>query len=238
MSRLTEAELDENGQQANDFDYVYDTAGNRTQYINAGANQTYNYSYNDAEELTSQSVGSQVTNYTYDANGNLTGESTGPNSSFSYNAKNQTTAIASDSFTYTGPSQTERVQAVTSAGTLNFVNSGLGISSRSGPNGTTYYRRCSCGQLLDEVLPTGGKYYYLFDAQGSVVGLMDTKGQMVNGYDYDPFGNSLFELTQQANPFQFDSGYLDPIPVSTSSAPGTTILPLAGGRSKTQWVAV
>jgi RHS repeat-associated protein len=154
-------------------------------------------------------VGSQVTNDTYDANGNLTSESTGLDSSFSYNAKNQTTAIASDSFTYTGPSQTERVQAVTSAGTLNFVTSGLGISSRTGPNGTTYYRRCSCGQLLDEVLPNGSRYYYLFDAQGSVVGLMNGQGQMVNGYAYDPFGNSLFERTQQANPFQFDSGYLD-----------------------------
>jgi RHS repeat-associated protein len=39
--------------------------------------------------------------------------------------------------------------------------------------------------------------------------MTDNKGRAVNGYDYDPFGNSLFERTQQANPFQYDSGYLD-----------------------------
>ncbi len=35
------------------------------------------------------------------------------------------------------------------------------------------------------------------------------KDRAVNGYDYNPFSNSLFEHTQQANPFQYDSSYLD-----------------------------
>jgi RHS repeat-associated protein len=68
---------------------------------------------------------------------------------------------------------------------------------------------CSWGLFNDRRLPSGDRYSCLFDAQGSVVGLMNGQGQMVNGYAYDPFGNSLFERTQQANPFQYDSGYLD-----------------------------
>jgi len=43
----------------------------------------------------------------------------------------------------------------------------------------------------------------------SVVGVMDSSGNLVNGYVYDPFGN-LFEQNETvANPWQYASGYLD-----------------------------
>jgi hypothetical protein len=51
-----------------------------------------------------------------------TGMSNGP--SFTYNDKNQTTAIGSNSYTYSGPDQTERVQLNSTTGAY----SGLGLS--------------------------------------------------------------------------------------------------------------
>ena len=72
------------------------------------------YQYNAANELTSVSGSS----YGYDANGNQT---SGPGgASFSYNAKNQTTAMTDNSqtlnpLTYAGVGQAERTVAGSTA---------------------------------------------------------------------------------------------------------------------------
>ncbi len=114
-----------------------------------------------------------------------TGMSNGP--SFTYNDKNQATAIGSNSYTY----------------------SGLGPSNQSDTSGTTYYTRCSCGLLVNERLPNGSKDYYLFDGLGSIVGLTNSSSSEVNAYDYDPYGVILNETTPQPNPFQYAGGYFE-----------------------------
>jgi RHS repeat-associated protein len=65
--------------------------------------------------------------------------------------------------------------------------------------------------LLNERLPnSGGKYYYLFDGQESVVGLTDSNGNEVNAYDYDPYGVLLNTATNPVtNPFQYEGGYFE-----------------------------
>ncbi|MGB8343537.1 MAG: RHS repeat-associated core domain-containing protein [Ktedonobacteraceae bacterium] len=204
MSRLTGADLlNSNNQEVADFLYSYDKAGNRTQFQQTGNSTTINYSYNAAEELASSTQGSQTTTYSYDANGNLTGSSTGP--AYSYNPKNQTTSIGTDSYTYTGTDQTERVQV----NSVSYEYSGLGLSAKTNSSGTDYYTRCSCGMLIGERTSGGKEYYYLLDAQESVVGVMDSSGNLIDSYVYDPFGN-LFEQNETvANPWQYASGYLD-----------------------------
>src|SRR5579884_1117106 len=206
MNRLTNAEVfNSSSQEVQDWGYTYDTAGNRTQSTVFSTGTTTNYSYNAAEELTKTVQGSTTVTYSYDGNGNLTGSTDG--NSFSYNKKNQTTAIDGNSYSYSGPDQTERV-------TLNSASdaySGLGLSYETTSGNTTYYTRCSCGMLLNERLPNnGGKYYYLFDGQGSVVGLTDSNGNEVNAYDYDPYGVILNTGTNLVtNPFQYEGGYFE-----------------------------
>ena len=75
----------------------------------------------------------------------------------------------------------------------------------------TYYTRCSCGRLVNERLPGGSKYYYLFDGQQSVVGLTDSSnGKEVDAYDYDPYGGILNVIPNQpSNPFQYEGGYFE-----------------------------
>jgi hypothetical protein len=117
--------------------------------------------------------------------------------SFTYNKKNQTTAIDGNSYTYTGPNETERV----TVNSITDAYSGLGLSYETTSGSTTYYTRCSCGMLLNVRPATGGKYYYLFDGQDSVVGLTDSSGNEVNAYD--PYGNLLNTGTKPlAHPFQ------------------------------------
>jgi RHS repeat-associated protein len=204
MNRLTNAEVLSGSQEVEDWGYQYDKAGNRTSSSVLSSGKTTTYSYNGAEELTRTVQGSTTITYNYDGNGNLTGASSGL--SLSYNVKNQTTAINSNSYTYSGPDQTERVQV---NGTTD-VYSGLGLSYEKNSSGSTYYTRCTCGLLVDERLPgSGGKDYYLFDGLGSIVGLTNSSGSEVNAYDYDPYGNVLHETTGVANPWQYAGGYFE-----------------------------
>ncbi len=208
MNRLTNAEVFNSGnQEVQDWGYSYDKAGNRKTASVLYPSTTTNYNYNGAEELTSTVQGSNTVNYYYDGNGNLTSSTDGY--SYSYNAKNQTTAIdapgGNNSYTYSGPDQTERVQLNGTSDTY----SGLGLSYETTGGSTTYYTRCSCGLLVDEKLPSGSKYYYLFDGLGSIVGLTNSSGSEVNAYDYDPYGVILNETTGVANPFQYAGGYFE-----------------------------
>ncbi len=204
QSRLTEAALINTGtnKQVNDFKYQYDANGNLTGKNVAADKLQVTYSYNGANELTTSSQG--VT-YSYDANGNLTGWTGGP--SFSYNSRNQATVIGSNTFGYTGGNQNERTNDNGNAA----VYGGLGLTSLTTAAGTTAFVRCSCGLLNSERTPDGKTYYYLFDGLGSIVGMTDSAGKEVNGYDYDPYGNLLNSKEQSGvtNPWKYAGGYLD-----------------------------
>ncbi len=209
QNRLITANKTDAGNPLAAYSYAYDAAGNRTKDILARPGQptvTNTYSYAPGNELlTKQLQGGATTTYSYDGNGNLTGSTGGP--SFTYNSKNQTTNIGSDSYTYSGADQQDRVQVNTDT----FVYTGLGLSVRTDASGTTHFVRCSCGLLNNERTPDGKKYYYLFDGLGSIVGMTDSSGKEVNGYVYDPFGQSVAQKEQSGlnNPWKFAGGYLD-----------------------------
>ncbi len=200
LNRLLEAKTkDSGGTVIDDYQYTYDGAGNRlTQTING---TTTSYTYNNANELTSDG---SIT-YSYDANGNLTGNSAGL--SLSYNALNQTASIAPPGgsaigMSYAGDSQVERV----AAGSRSFTNSALGLSLAADGSGTTAYIRDNQGKLTEQRTP-GGNYYYLFDGLGSVVALTDSNGSVVNTYSYDPYGNTKSSTGTVANPWRFGGSY-------------------------------
>jgi RHS repeat-associated protein len=179
------------------YSYGYDANGNLTN--DNGVTQ----SFNAANELTQAGP----TTYSFDANGNETGNSAGL--TLSYNPKNQTTAIGSLSMAYTGATQTERV----TAGSTNFTYNVLGCGgSSTGVASNTSFTRDNKGQLVEERLPGTPNYvpyYYLFDGLGSVVGLTDSTGNVVNTYSYQPYGKLASSTGSVANPWLFAGGYLD-----------------------------
>jgi RHS repeat-associated protein len=198
------------------YGYTYDANGNMTTK-SAGA-ATTTMAYNAANELCWLYVGtssnscssspSGSTTFTFDANGNETGNSGG--SSFSYNAKNQTTAITFGGttlspLTYSGSDQTQRTAV--GATILDNGQSGVAISTTSGIS--TYYLRDTNGQLVGERIG-GSHYYYLFDGLGSVVSVISGDGLTVsNRYGYDPYGNVTYRSGSIANPWGYASGYTD-----------------------------
>lgn len=204
LNRLIEAKtLNGGGSQTADYQYTYDGAGNRLSQMVNGTTTTY--SYNAGNELTANSSG---TTYSYDADGNLTGSSAGL--ALTYNSKNQTTQFVlggtTTDDTYSGPTQTERVQQ----GSDSYTNGPLGVTSRTPSGGSpTYYVRDNKGQLMGEELPSGAHDYYLFDGLGSVVGLTNSTGAVADSYAYDPYGNVTSSTGSVVNPWQYAAGNYD-----------------------------
>jgi RHS repeat-associated protein len=113
-------------------------------------------------------------------------------------------AIYTDTYSYTGPDQTDRVQA----NNTSYTYGSLGLGSATTSGSSVYYTRDSSGKLISERTPTG-TYYYLTNNIGSVILVTDSTGKVQNSYSYDPLGNSLGKTENVANPWQFAGGYLD-----------------------------
>lgn len=63
--------------------------------------------------------------------------------------------------------------------------------------------------LVDEVLPFGSRYYYLFDGLGSEVRLTASSGTLVATDAYDPYGNLTGSTGNVVNPWQYAAGNCD-----------------------------
>jgi len=148
------------------------------------------------------------TAYSYDLNGNQLASTSG--NTLAYNSQDQTTSITPSGgsaipLTYTGPGQAER----TGNSSTSYQYDGTGLSAVATSAGTTAITNAPDGALVSERVPGRGTYYYLFDGLGSVVGVTDSSGNVVNTYSYDPYGNSTSKSEQVPNPFQFTGALLD-----------------------------
>ena len=181
--------------------YTYDGVGNLTSSSTNGT--TTNFTYNAANEVTQAGA----TTYSYDAAGNETGDSTG--AALTYNAAGQTTGItpaggSQIQMTYAGSGQAQRVQA----GSVTFQYDGGGLTSSNVGGTSTYYAKLPNGWMLSEQVRTG-VYYYLHDALGSVLALTDKAGSIVNGYQYDPYGNVVSQQEAVPNIIKWVGGIWD-----------------------------
>lgn len=114
---------------------------------------------------------------------------------------------------YASESQTERV----SRGDTTYGNSRLGVSSQSQSGGDRWaFSRDAAGALQGQRKVNGAgavteRYYYLTDAQGSVVAIIDDSGDLKARYRFDPFGVS--RDTGYTNtvdsPWRWQGQYLD-----------------------------
>ncbi len=175
---------------AHDMRYEYDLAGNRTRSIINGVETLYT---NDAMNRTTQAGG---TSYEYDTNGNLILETAedGATTTHEYNELNKL------------------VRTVTSSGdvyTYNYDAAGNRISmSKNGV--ATHYSYDASGNLINEYDASGnqkvhydygnnligfdeaGEYYHTQgDLLGSVTGVTDESGNLVQTGSWDSYGNQL-----------------------------------------------
>lgn len=174
--------------------YAYDGAGNITSRKAMGATDE-TYQYNDANELTSKTIGLNTISFSYEADG-ATGRNTGNESAqggtganrtaSTYNVRNQTAAFTVSATTtnlkHFGDGQDDLYEV----GSTTHRNTTLGLTQI----GSDLYTRDNAGSLVSQSTGNGRKYFHL-DALGSVRGLTGSGGTLDYKLNYDPYGRAL-----------------------------------------------
>ena len=162
--------------------YNYDKTGNR---ITTANGETVNYTANNLNQYTTVNG----TFFLYDINGNLTQDQI---RIYVYDIENrliQTTAPVG-TFSYAYDAFDRRVSLFGSSETTKYIyDNNQVIAEYNGSD--ILLRKFVYGSGIDEpvVIETfGGKFYYHFDGLGSVSGLTNSSGNIIEKYAYDIFG--------------------------------------------------
>ena len=163
------------------------------------ANET-NFTYNAANQITN-------TGFTYDDNGNPTSNG---KLNYIYDGENRlkevkqgANTIASYTYDYMGRRTSKTVSGVTTY----FHYDGWNVVAETDQAGTTTatYTYDDINQLVS-MTRNGQTYYYQYNAHGDIVSLTNSSGQVVNTYEYDPWGEVLSETETVENPYRY-AGY-------------------------------
>ncbi|WP_385645524.1 RHS repeat-associated core domain-containing protein [Streptomyces sp. SudanB91_2054] len=212
QDRLSYAlEADAAGTRKASWLYCFDKAGNLTS--RDGSKNTCpggtTYTYNDASELTGKN--GSTTGWSYDKLGNETAAADNtPRTGESWTDYSQLAGITAGGNTYdlvhAGTSNYER----TKLGSTWFHHTAFGLASTATNGVDTGFIREPAGTLNS--MTTGGKsYYYLTDATGNVLGLVDDTGKRTHTYAYGPTGLPRTTPTEAVpQPYRYAGAYADP----------------------------
>jgi RHS repeat-associated protein len=199
------------GLAAQDLQYAYDAAGNRTSATVNGV--TTLYSVNNLNQYTASTTNGVTTTYQYDKDGNMTARSTGSSTTaYTFNALDQLTAVSGPGLTasYVRDALGHLVSQTLNGTTTNYQVdptgntvaefNGSGTYNNSG--GLTAHYTYGLG-LVSQVPAAGAARYYDFNMLGSTLGITDASGKYVDRFAYLPFGQQLTIAAPVANPFTY-----------------------------------
>lgn len=186
---------------ASSWTYAYDNNGNMTQSTRNSV-VTGSYGYNAANQMTGYTAFDNEGNQALISNGTL----------LSYTDKNQTAAITPGggyptvNMAYADAGQSGRTQV----GSTAQLNGLLGLYSDTTGTISTYYTHMPGGtnRTVGETIGSS-YYYYLTDLHGSTVKMTDGSGNVINTYDYEPYGRQIASTGTVANPIGYANGYYD-----------------------------
>ncbi len=204
-------ETDPQGRQTS-WQYCFDPAGNLTSRGETpGCPGHTAYTYNDASQLIARN--GITTGWSYDAAGNETAArstDTGARAAEQYTGYGQLKSLTSGGTSYPAQYASTDSSERTRLGETLFHNGPLGLSGQTtGGKDTEFIREP--GGTLNSVSTGGSSRYYLTDALGSVIGLIDESGKRINTYLYTPDGRTRTGTVETLpQPFRFAGGHLDP----------------------------
>ena len=193
--------------------FTYDNAGNRTRK-EIGQDIT-TYEYDTRNRLTKTTNNGIITTYNYDNNGNLMKETKGNEiTSYTYDNFNRPIEVVLPNGSY----QLNHYDAmglrvgVTENGVRHeFIFSGRNVVAEVNSNtgGITRYVRGK-GLIATED-PRGILSYYLHNAHGDVINLVNGNGEIQNAYKYDAFGNTTDYAAKVSNRFLYAGEQFDKV---------------------------
>ena len=184
--------------------YEYDALNNRTKetYSNGDVKD---YVYNEKYQLKEIKLNGETTDtFTYNESGAVV---THNNKTYTYNEWDKMSGYSDGTNTYTYKYDTNGIR--TQKNDKQYI---VDI------NNNVVAETDSTGAITDEILwghqplarkTNGSWYYYIYNAHGDVVGLVDDNGNIKNTYAYDPWGNILSESETIDNPIKYAGEYYD-----------------------------
>ena len=206
--------------------YGYDEQGQLTSAAVGGTR--YTYTYDTAGNIQSKKVGSTKTNYTYGnsawrdlltayggntitySGGNPTKYYDGSTFTWTQGRRLATAKVGSTNISYTYDMAGVRSSKTVGSTTYKYTTlSGL-VTRQTGGNATIDFVYDESNQPL--AMKYNGKvYYYVLNAQGDVVRIVDGSRNVVASYSYDPWGKLLSSSGTLANvnPLRYRGYYYD-----------------------------
>jgi len=199
------------------INYTYDAVSNRKSITIA--EEIINYTSNQLNQYTEV----KSTQYEYDENGNIISKITHQGMSvYEYDYDNRLTKVVlpnEDIIRYKYDSLGRRIQRIHNDDITNYIYNNWQVIAETDIEGNIKAKYIY-GQGLDEVLSMtrdDDTYYYLQDILGNVIALTDREGNIVEEYEYLPFGNVYIkdaggrsiEKSSIDNPYFFTGRRLD-----------------------------
>ena len=189
------------------IDYVYDAAGNRVSVTDNG--QKADYSTTNLNQYVT--IGTAI--YSYDADGNLVSKTDGSNTwTYTYDDQNRFIGLAGPDGTWAFRYDTfgNRVGAVHNGQQTEYLIDPFGLGNvvaEYDSTGSAVAHYTHGLNLVSRIDPTDGSAYYLFDGNGNTAQLIGPQGNVLNSYNYLPFGEPLNRAETVPNPFTFAGQY-------------------------------
>ncbi|WP_308282244.1 RHS repeat-associated core domain-containing protein [Streptomyces lichenis] len=209
QGRLHDVQPVKPGQPTTFTKFCYDKAGNLTDSGGACL-PSAGYAYNDASQLISRN--GSTTGWSYDKSGNETAGAPQDGTARTGEAwtdHSQLKAITTDGTTRDGVHAGTDNDERTKLGTTWFHTTALGLTGTTTAGTDTGFIREPAGTLNS--MRTGGKsHYYLTDATGNVLGLVDDTGKRTHTYSYTAYGRPGTTTETVPQPYRYAGAYLDP----------------------------
>ena len=192
--------------------YSYDAGGNITTRTKNGTPlHTYGYASTGWKDLLTSFDGTSIT---YDAIGNPNNWRDGM--TFTWQAGRQLATLqkGTTGVSYTYGSDGTRLTKTVNGVKTSYTWDGAQLVSQTTTGGDTLYFTYH-GNSRVAVEYKGNTYYYIYNLQGDVVGLVNSSGTSVVSYTYDAWGNpesitgSMASTLGVDNPFRYRSYYFD-----------------------------
>ncbi len=206
--------------------YGYDQQGQLTSAVVGGTR--YTYTYDTAGNIQSKKVGSTTTNYTYGNSAWRDLLTAYDGKSITYSGGNPTKYYNGSTFTWTQG----RKLATAKVGNTNisYTYDMAGVRSSKTVGSTKYdfttlsglvIRQTGGGKTIDFVYDENNQplamkynntlYYYVLNAQGDVVRIVNSSRSVVASYTYDPWGKIISSSGTLAdiNPLRYRGYYYD-----------------------------
>ena len=184
--------------------YEYDALNNRTKetYSNGVVKD---YMYNEKYQLKEIKLNGETTDsFAYNESGAVV---THNNKTFTYNEWDKMSGYSDGTNTYTYKYDTNGIR--TQKNDKQYI---VDINNK------VVAEADSLGAITDEILwghqplarkVNGAWYYYIYNAHGDVVGLVNESGAVVNTYEYTPWGEIRSETETVDNPIKYAGEYYD-----------------------------